>query len=178
MALKAQDIYVVLKLIADGKVRAPYAQLASELAMSVSEVHASVKRSQKSGLLHGREMNYLPNLTAVEEFLVHGLKYAFPAERGELTRGIATSYGAPPLRDEIAKGSEPIPVWPWAEGRQRGFAFAPLYKSAPQAAIRDCSLYELMTLADALRDSRVRDRKIAASSLHHLLRKSHEVSKS
>jgi hypothetical protein len=30
-------------------------------------------------------------LKAVEEFLIHGVKYAFPVQRGEATRGMPTS---------------------------------------------------------------------------------------
>jgi len=97
MALKPQDMYVVLKLVAAGPRRAPYSHLAVELVMSPSEVHASVKRAQASGLLHGTALDHRPNVASLEEFLVHGLKYVFPAERGEMTRGVATSHGAPPL---------------------------------------------------------------------------------
>ena len=81
MVLKPQDVYVVLKIVASGS-RGPYAQLATELAMSPSEVHASVKRAQSAKLIHGPELQNRPNLVALEEFLVHGLKYAFPADRG------------------------------------------------------------------------------------------------
>src|ERR1035438_5495212 len=102
MGLKPQDVYVVLKLVAAGSRRAPYSRLALELVMSPSEVHASVKRALASGLLHGLGLENRPNIAALEEFLTHGLKYAFPAERGELTRGVATSYGAAPLRALIA----------------------------------------------------------------------------
>src|ERR1035438_7233269 len=116
MALKPQDVYVVLKLVASGSRRAPYSHLALELVMSPSEVHASVKRAQASHLLHGPGLQNRPNITALEEFLVHGLKYVFPAERGELTRGVATSYGAEPLRSVISPGNEPVPVWPHEEG--------------------------------------------------------------
>jgi len=100
MVLKPQDVYVVLKIVASGS-RGPYAQLATELAMSPSEVHASVKRAQSAKLIHGPELQNRPNLAALEEFLVHGLKYAFPADRGEFTRGVPTSYAAEPLRDVI-----------------------------------------------------------------------------
>jgi len=67
--------------------------------MSPSEVHAAVRRAVASGLLHGPELGNRPNLTAVEEFLLHGVKYAFPAERGELTRGVPTSYAAEPFAE-------------------------------------------------------------------------------
>lgn len=170
MALKAQDVCVVLKLIADDAPRAPYSQLAGELGMSPSEVHASVKRLQRSGLLHGAELGNRANHSAVEEFLIHGLKYVFPAERGGLTRGVATSYGAFPLCELVGAGSDPIPVWPWPEGEQRGLSLSPLYKSAPLASLRDRSFYELLTLADALRDGRARERKLAATEMQRRLR--------
>lgn len=169
MSLKPQDVYVVLKIVASGSRRAPYAQLALELVMSPSEVHACVKRAQASHLLHGAGMQNLPNLGALKEFLVHGLKYVFPPERGELTRGVATSYAAEPLRSIIAPSSEPIPVWPYAEGQQRGIAFAPLYKTAPIAALRDQTFYEYLVLVDALRDGRIRERKFAEAELRRRL---------
>src|SRR5580704_180286 len=109
MALKPQDVYVTLKIVASKSQRAPYSQLAMELVMSPSEVHASVKRAQISHLLHGPRLYNRPNLVALEEFLMHGLKYAFPPERGELTRGISTSYAAEPLRSLIVQGNEPVP---------------------------------------------------------------------
>ena len=114
--------------------RAPYSQLALELIMSPSEVHASVQRAQAARLLHGPGLKNRPNFAALEEFLVHGLKYAFPVERGTLTRGVPTSYAAEPLRRLVAQGNEPAPVWPSEEGTQRGIAFEPLYRSAPLAA--------------------------------------------
>lgn len=178
MTLKPQDVYVVLKILAARSRRAPYAKLASELSMSASEVHASVKRARASGLMHGEALENCPNVAALEEFLVHGLKYAFPAERGELTRGVATSYGAAPLRALIASTGDPVPVWPCAEGRQRGMAFAPLYRSAPQAALHDEPFHELLALVDALRDGRVRERKFAEAELRRRLREANAAFKS
>jgi hypothetical protein len=178
MVLKPQDVYVALKIVAAGSPRASYSRLALELAMSPSEVHACVKRAQASHLLHGPNLQDRPNVAALEEFLVHGLKYAFPADRGELSRGVATSYAAEPLRGLIAAGNEPVPVWPYEGGKQRGLAFKPLFKSAPIAALRDSSFYEYLVLADALRDGRVRERKIAEKELHRRLRKANARLKS
>src|SRR5271170_8494386 len=120
MALKPQDVYVVLKLVAAGSRRAPYSHLALELVMSPSEVHASVRRARASGLLHGPDFENRPNIGALEEFLTHGLKYAFPPERGELTRGVPTGYAAEPLKSRISAGSDPPPVWPSSLGKIRG----------------------------------------------------------
>jgi hypothetical protein len=160
----------VLKLCRYAPQRPPYSHIALELSMSASEVHAAVKRAQASRLVHGPELGERPNLRAIEEFLIHGLKYVFPAERGEPTRGVPTSYAAEPLRQVIALGDEPPPVWPYAAGSQRGISFEPLYKQAPKAALRDPVLYEFLALADALRDGRARERKLAEEMMVSRLR--------
>jgi hypothetical protein len=112
-----------------------------------------------------------PNLSALEEFLIHGIKYAFPAEHGAPSRGIPTSYAAEPLSRLIATGDEPIPVWPYARGQKRGIAFAPLYKMAPVAALKDPFLYEQLALIDAIRDGRPRERQLAEQELIKTLHK-------
>lgn len=169
-ALKPQDLVVVLQLCRYAQPRPPYAQIAADLLMSSSEVHAAVQRAVASGLLHGPGLENRPNLSALEEFLLHGVKYVFPAERGELTRGVPTSYAAQPLRRIIAPGDEPPPVWPYAAGPERGTAFEPLYKMAPKVALRDPVLYEYLALVDALRDGRARERKFAEEMIVARLR--------
>lgn len=72
MVLKPQDVYVALKIVASQADRAPYSQLAAELVMSPSEVHASVRRAEGSHLLHGPQRKNRPNFSALEEFLLHG----------------------------------------------------------------------------------------------------------
>lgn len=63
LALKPQDVCVVLKLVSAGLRRAPYAQLALDLGMSSSEVHTCVKRSQAS-----RFAQYRPDVAAGSSF--------------------------------------------------------------------------------------------------------------
>jgi len=47
----------------------------------------------------------------LNEFLIHGIKYVFVAERGELTRGKPTRYAAPPMKDLLLESfNEPPPV--------------------------------------------------------------------
>ena len=171
MSLKPQDVMVVLKLCSYERKRPPMSTVAADLNMSPSEIHAAIKRLQQARLLHGPEMQEKPNLAAIEEFLVHGVKYAFPAEHGQVTRGLPTSFAAPPLKDEIASGDELPPVWPWGEGETRGIALEPLYRTAPAAALRDPILYELLALVDAIRDGRARERKIAEKQLKSKLRR-------
>lgn len=172
--LKPQDIVVALKLIGYGERRPSFVQIATDLFLSPSEVHAAVKRAQAAHLLHGRELSDRPNLSAIKEFLIHGIKYAFPAEHGAPTRGIPTSYAAEPLNRLLAQGDEPIPVWPYPKGQKRGIAFGPLYKTVPAAALRDPVLYEQLALIDAIRDGGPRQRQLAERELVRILeRKSH-----
>ena len=163
--LRPQDILVLAKLLTYPAGRPAMAQMARELSISSSEVHAALKRLVLSRLVSADDNGNRPLLKAVEEFLVHGVKYAFPPKRGEMTRGGPTSYAAPPLNTHVEGDSDPPPVWPSPEGQQRGTRLEPLYRTAPAAAMRDQSLYELLALIDALRDGRARERTIAEREL-------------
>lgn len=163
-ALKPQDLVVVLKLVGAQKRRPTYVQLASDLLMSPSEVHASIRRARAAKLLLGPELGDKPNLQALEEFLIHGVKYAFPPEKGAMTRGVPTAHAAEPLREKLTQ-QEPPPVWPFERGPRRGYAFLPLYKRAPEAALKDRHLYELLALLDAIRGGAARERDLARREL-------------
>lgn len=167
--LKPQDIVIVLKLAAKNAAGLPwnFASLAKELCMSSSEVHAGYQRAVKATLINPH--NRQPNIIALYEFLVHGLRYVFPAERGEITRGMPTAHAAGPLKNSLMDNNEMPPVWPYATGKVRGQSFLPLYKSVPKAAEQDEKLYDLLTLVDAVRGGRTRERTIAAKELQHLL---------
>jgi hypothetical protein len=145
------------------------AQMAGDLALSPSQVHASLKRLERSRLI--AQTTNEPHAKAVEEFLLHGVKYAFPASRGEATRGVPTAYAAPPLNAFIADAGDPPPVWPHPEGAVRGQTLQPLHRAVPRAALRDPALYELLALIDALRDGRVRERQIAERELTSRIRR-------
>lgn len=163
MILKPQDIVILLKLVAMKPDRWSYAFLARNLFMSSSEVHAGVKRAVAARLMDAHRAQ--PVIKSLEEFIIHGLKYAFPPDRGGLTRGIPTAFAAPPLNTIISQSKEPPPVWPFAEGTVRGYEFSPLYRSVPQAASEDENLYQLLALVDAIRDGRARERDIAIKEL-------------
>jgi len=161
--LKPQDLVVVLRLsLAARAARPTFLELASELGMSASEVHAAVSRAIASNLLSSGERAV--NRSNLLEFLVHGAKYAFPAAVSGVTRGIPTSYAAPPLSSQFSVGELP-PVWPHPEGTARGEGFEPLYRSVPDAALKNPQLYELLALVDAVRGGRARERALAVKEL-------------
>jgi hypothetical protein len=151
MSLKPQDVCVLLKIIALERTPWSYGQLAYELGMSASEVHAGVKRATDASLMKLDDGWGFPDAQALEEFLVHGVKYVFTPVRGGLTLGLPTAQAAPPLDRMLPSDQEPPPVWPDPDGTVRGFEFSPLYKSVPRAARRDARLYELLALVDAIR---------------------------
>jgi len=173
MNLKPQDVVVALKLFGYPSGRPPISVVANDLGLSPSEVHGAIQRLRSSRLLHGPGLKDKPNISGLEEFLVHGLKYAFPAEHGEVTRGIPTSYAAEPLKSEIAVSNDLPPVWPWRDGDTRGVGLEPLYKNVPYAALRDPALYELLALVDAIRDGRARERNLAERDLVRRLKATH-----
>jgi DNA-binding Lrp family transcriptional regulator len=165
MVLKPQDLLIVLKLWVSRGQAWTYPTLAKALRMSPSEAHAAIRRAHAAGLLMEARAEANPNPEALKEFLLHGVRYAFAPDRGEQTRGIPTAHAAPPLAKSFQATEEPPPVWPYAKGPTRGQAFSPLYRSAPEAALEDPALYELLALVDALRGGRTRERNLAAKAL-------------
>lgn len=173
MQLKPQDVLVLLKLVSWRDQPWTYARLAVALGMSPSQVHAAAKRAVAARLAVRDERGVRPQLRNLAEFLVHGVRYVFVAERGEPTRGMPTAHAAVPLKDLLQGSAEPPPVWPHAEGEVRGIAFSPLFHSAPEAARSDPLLYELLALVDGIRGGRARERELASRELRKRLEMSH-----
>lgn len=166
--MKGQDLLVLLKLVTLNGQKWQFAQLAEELAMSASEVHSALRRSEESGLYNfsSRKLNGHGLL----EFLVHGVQYVFPAKPGAITQGLVTSYAAEPLSQRIRFDEAETPVMPLLHGPARGPEICPLYASAPKAAARDQQLHRLLALVDALRSGRARERKLAGELLRQELK--------
>ncbi len=82
-----------------------------------------------------------------------------------MARGVPTSTSAEPLKSRFLGDGEPPEVWPYVEGEVRGIAFAPLYKGAPKAALRDPKFYGVLALCDAIRGGRTRERNLAIELL-------------
>jgi len=169
MALKSQDVLVLLKLVALNGEPWTYNGLAIELDLSPSQVHAAVRRAIESGLAHQDDERVRVNIRNLEEFLIHALRYLSIPERGAKSRGMATLTSAPPLSALFVHDEEPI-VWPDPHGEVRGESLQPIHKSAPGAARRDPRLYELLVIADALRAGRAREKQTAAKELKKKLK--------
>ncbi len=162
VVLRPQDLVVLLRLSLERGASPTYAVLGSELGLTASEVHAGLERAAFAQLAR---KDTTGKATVVREalrlFVQHGARYAFPATRGEMTRGMPTGYAAAPLKDSIMQPDEPPPVWPHKNGSVRGIAFYPLYPTVPEAAGRNAALYELLVLFDAVRGGSPRERALA-----------------
>lgn len=179
--LKPQDIVILLKILSIMTLSKGHSleeltqhELASLLFISPSEVNAGIKRLVLSGLLgpvqRSNRTIFLPIKAAVEECLA-GVKYFFPAQLGAYTRGIATSYATPLFEKLIVLGEDPLPVWPYGEGNQRGVALEPLYRSVPQSVVMhpDPLFYNMLTLVDVMRTGRIREQVIAIKLLKEFI---------
>lgn len=160
-ALKAQDLYLLLALLARRGEALTYPELAAFAGLSMSEVHGALRRAEQARLLAFIDKQPSLIIPACKEFLFHGARYAFPAARGGMVGGVLTAYAAAPLNALIAPAADPPPVWPHAEGNARGLVLVPLYPSAPAAALRHPALYENLALFDALRMGSARERSLA-----------------
>lgn len=163
MDLKPQDLLVLLKVAAHPPQRWTYAALGEALAMSTSEAHASVKRAVASGLVVARARGeWSPVRPNLLEFVLHGVRYIWPATPGPVKRGVPTAFGTEPLASQLTASPGEAPVWAHPEGKVKGPTLSPLYRTAPQAALADPALHRLLALLDALRIGRARERSLAA----------------
>jgi hypothetical protein len=175
MIIKSQDIVVLIKLLAqpDNK-HWTQNSLANELCLSPSQVNSAFKRLVSAGLVtsYHSPSKPAPIIQACEEFFIHALKYIFPAKLGEIARGVPTSYAGPSLRVQIISGGDPVPVWPYGEGEERGVALKPLYSTVPESIIKhpDHIFYDLLTLVDAIRSGRAREKQLAIQKISEILK--------
>jgi len=164
--LKGQDVVLLLRLIGDPQIGSTQ-RLADATGLSLATAHRALHRLANAGLYDARRRR-VPE-AAAEEFLVHAVKYLFPAVRGSETRGVPAAWAAPPLLSEIADDGLP-PVWPHPSGPRRGIALEPLHPTVPELALSDDELGQRLALVDAIRAGDARIRRLAEEALVNNLR--------
>ncbi len=162
-SLRPFDVAVALRLMLVPEDR--YEPLAQALATSTSAVHRSVSRLQHAGLCEPSSRTV--NRHACQEFLVYGVRYAFPAIHGPERIGMPTAASHPELADLFgdAKPMKTL-VWPMDGGLVRGEALVPLFNGITKVAARDARLHHLLACVDVLRVGTPAQRAIAADVLH------------
>jgi DNA-binding MarR family transcriptional regulator len=158
--LRPLDVPVALALV--DSPNATFQQISDTLGISSSTAYESVERLRCAGLVRaGNRREVLRR--ALLEFLEHGVRYAFPCLPESSCRGVPTSHAGPALASVIA-ADEPM-VWPSQAGSAVGPGIVPLFKQAPELPQRSPKVYDLLTLVDALRVGRVRERAEAVKIL-------------
>lgn len=145
--------------------------LAQETGISKSQVSLALQRCFDVGLAKRDRRSGIPhtNTKGLFEFIVYGLRYVFPARLGPVSRGIATSLGAPVLEGQLMSAGELVPVWPDARGDTKGQSVEPLFNSVIYAIRRDDELYALLALVDAIRIGQSRERNLAITMMKQRL---------
>lgn len=163
--MRPQDLVVLLKLVTLKDKAWQYRDLSAELFIPLSEISASLKRSERAGLYQAELRNV--HRLALMEFIQYGLKYVFPANAGAMVTGVGTAHSHPYykkfFRAEIAF------AWPDEAGEIRGLMIAPLHPNVPKAARKDGLLYKLLASIDILRVGKVREVKIAIDELKKMI---------
>ena len=162
-ALRPQDVVVALAIHDLGGTPWTYSTLGERLGLPDSHAHAAVQRAVRSHLVEGATRR--ARSRNLQEFLEHGVRYAFPVEPGPIARGVPTAASALPLSKLMQRDSAGDLVWPHVEGTTTGQSVVPLYATVPSTALRHPSLHELLALVDALRLGGVRERQLAAREL-------------
>ena len=174
--LKPQDVVISIKLLQnrEGGAAPTYAELASTLKMSPSEAHAGVRRGLDVGLLRRSSDSPhrmpIPVRMALEEFLICGLKYVWPAKPGSAGRGMPTCASCPAVAHELDVPEPETPlVWRHPAGTVRGETIAPLYPKVPEVCAGDPWMHEWLALVDILRCKTGREATLAANSIRNRL---------
>lgn len=161
--IKPHDILIVLKLSINPDLTQK--ALSENLFISQAEISHGLKRLKQSTLISSEDR---VNMDACLEFLIHGLKYVFPAKLGPNSVGIPTAFARPGFKF-VKYGKDDVYIWPYAKGKVKGISLTPLYPGVVEACLKDEKLYSLVSLIEMIRVGRVREQQIAASELKEKL---------
>lgn len=155
------------KTVAEWDDRYTLRALAESLGLSKSEISNSFVRCREAGLVINDFETSLPkvNRPALLKITEHALKYFFPVKPGALVRGIPTGFASPVLNKHLKSAGEIIHVWPDPQGKERGQAIEPIYKSVPEAVKNDRTLYHYLALVDSIRLGGPRETGVAIQLL-------------
>ena len=157
--LKPQDVFLACRLALVRGDWPTHAELADQLHLSTSTVHASLKNLRAAKLVSGADP--VLDRGRLLSFLVHGVPVLYFPRRVHVLKGMPTGIFSPIFRDRFTQPGDVPVVWPYARGKEEGEGLLPLYPSCAAACARDEQLYLLMATVDVLRVGRSRERDAA-----------------
>lgn len=165
--MRPHDVVVLLKIISLQGENWFNKDLSSGLFISPSEISESLNRSMIARLISPDKRNVQKN--ALLKFIENGIGFVFPVEIGAIVRGMPTAHSAPVFQDFFV--SSTVYVWPDPHGKSKGEAVSPLYPNQIKAALADESLYQMLSLLDAIRIGKPRECEKAMDLLKQLFSK-------
>jgi hypothetical protein len=126
-ALKRQDILLLARLTIEDASFQGQMQMAAELQLPQSEICLGMRRLIIAGLLESRKTRKL-HLPRVAEFIVHGLRYCFPAEAEEKALGLSIDSSFLPKSSQKKKDRL---VWLCPGATDAGTRLVPLLPTVP-----------------------------------------------
>ena len=173
-SLSPQDVIVLLRIRQCFYSRWTYDEISRGVGLSSSQVHASLQRCAVAGLFSRSRMQVRPK--GLIEFLLHGVRYAFPPHRLPATMGHGTASSHPVLAQHLRGASDDSAgrwVWPDANGATFGTGLLPLHPCAARIAVTGepaiGELYLQLALLDELRVGGGRGRQIASELLYRAI---------
>jgi hypothetical protein len=154
--LRPSDIVIACQLTLSP--HAQFGQLSKSTGLSVGECHNAVRRLRQGRVVLPDDRR--PAVDVLIGFLISGVPFAFPPMLGVETIGVPTAHSAPPFASLVQSADRF--VWPDPAGVVRGQSLIPLFPGAPALAGMNESLYDLLTIVDALRVGTTRIRHFAA----------------
>lgn len=164
--LRPTDLVTVLKThLNEGSWT--YSSLAHDLGVSSSRVHDALRRAARAHLFEPSDRRVL--VRNLEEFLLHGVRFAFPAAIGAVALGVPTGAYGPPMRNLLSAGGDQM-VWAHVGPEAvKGQTIVPLHPNVPEIALRDERMHHLLALVDSLRLGGRREREVAGKALKERL---------
>lgn len=141
------DLLVILKMALWHGQDWDIEHLSAELDMPLSEIYSSIERGQKFKLIHNDQTVALEEL---KDFLLYCVQYLFPAELGEMGKGMATG-PKPGLFSGPGLPYFGPWIWPYENGKANGAKLLPLAPQCFFAALNDPKLHLLLSVTDTLR---------------------------
>ena len=179
--LKPQDIVVTLRLLLAESRAEPtsYAHLSSWTGVSASEAHAAIRRAVTVGLVAtalkdtGTGFGWTVARGPLEEFVSYAIRYLWPLEQGPEQRGVPTGWAVNGFNTGPNSVQEASPwVWKSAMGTIRGTETKPLYRTVPEAAVKDPVFHQALAAIDLARAPNQRLRRLGVEWLQsNVLRK-------
>jgi hypothetical protein len=166
ISLKPQDVALLVKLLSLKEAQWRQTDIAAALGLSQGEIAKALSRLAKAKLIQDKRVNR----TAALEFILHAIKYVFPAEIGPLVAGVPTGISSPMHQKMVVQHDEDPYVWPSVNGSMRGQMIKPFYPYLADAALKDLKFYGIMSAIEILRVGRARERRLAEQYLERKIK--------